>query len=64
MKRTFLSLMTMACVLSATAQKPAYADASQQFQAAQQRRLNAEQRADALLKKLTLEEKVQLIYFP
>ena len=61
MKTTLLSLITMACVLSATAQKPAYADASQQFQAAQQRRLNAEQRADALLKKLTLEEKVQLM---
>ncbi len=61
MKTTLLSLITITSVLSATAQQTAHPNPTPLLQTPQQQRLNAEQRADALLKNLTLEEKVQLM---
>jgi len=61
MKTTLLSLITITSVLSATAQQTAHPNPTPLLQTPQQQRLNAEQRANALLKNLTLEEKVQLM---
>ena len=61
MKTILLSLITITSVLSATAKQTAHPNPTPLLQTPQQQRLNAEQRANALLKNLTLEEKVQLM---